>query len=91
MRSVWDREVGGSNPLAPTNTINNLLLPALAAVSIEWGTYDQNSENPFVLEAEQPECSAKWSSNLDVSVELNENKLIPVQQVVATDRTVYRA
>ena len=24
MRSVWDREVGGSNPLAPTNKVNNL-------------------------------------------------------------------
>src|SRR5262249_5138164 len=23
-RSVWDREVGGSNPLAPINTINKL-------------------------------------------------------------------
>jgi len=29
---VWDREVGGSNPLAPTIRINNLRLPSLAAV-----------------------------------------------------------
>jgi hypothetical protein len=28
---VWDREVGGSNPLAPTININNLRLPTLAA------------------------------------------------------------
>src|SRR5678809_1391972 len=33
---IWDREVGGSNPLAPTNSINNLRLPSLAAVSHLW-------------------------------------------------------
>jgi hypothetical protein len=26
-RSVWDREVGGSNPLAPINEIKKLWLP----------------------------------------------------------------
>ena len=31
-RSVRDREVGGSNPLAPTKHINNLRPPALAVV-----------------------------------------------------------
>ena len=31
-RTVRDREVGGSNPLAPTNYINTLRLPPLAAV-----------------------------------------------------------
>jgi hypothetical protein len=30
---VWDREVGGSNPLAPTIHLN-IRLPALAAVSL---------------------------------------------------------
>ena len=29
---IWDREVGGSNPLAPTSNLNSLLLPSSAAV-----------------------------------------------------------
>jgi len=33
---IWDREVGDSNPLAPTNSINNLRLPSLATVSHLW-------------------------------------------------------
>ena len=30
---IWDREVGGSNPLAPTNNINNLPLPIGGRIS----------------------------------------------------------
>jgi hypothetical protein len=33
---VRDREVGGSNPLAPTSQINNLRLPVVAAVFLVW-------------------------------------------------------
>ena len=33
---IWDREVGGSNPLAPTIGISILRLPSLAAVSHLW-------------------------------------------------------
>ncbi len=47
---IWDREVGVSNPLAPTNHINNLRLPTLAAVSLVWEIFDQNSENPLFFE-----------------------------------------
>src|SRR5437016_6750561 len=52
--SVWDREVGGSNPLAPTNHINNLRLPALAAVSLVWEICEQNSENSLSLKLDNP-------------------------------------
>jgi hypothetical protein len=31
-RLVRDREVGGSNPLAPTNNINDLRLPAVGVL-----------------------------------------------------------
>jgi hypothetical protein len=34
--TIWDREVGGSNPLAPTSQINNLRLPVVAAVFLVW-------------------------------------------------------
>jgi hypothetical protein len=37
-RSVRDREVGGSNPLAPTIRIKNLRQPAMAAVFHLWTT-----------------------------------------------------
>ena len=33
---IWDREVGGSNPLAPTNNFNSLRLLSLAAVFHLW-------------------------------------------------------
>jgi len=50
---VWDREVGGSNPLAPTTNINNLRLPALAAVFLVWPicgrTDGQLSNHVFAL------------------------------------------
>ena len=55
---VWDREVGGSNPLAPTKHINNLRLPTLAAVLLVWEICDQNSENAHFSEAAQPGCNA---------------------------------
>ena len=54
---VWDREVGGSNPLAPTNHINNLRLPTLAAVSLVWEICDwfalryRAGSNPGLFEA----------------------------------------
>jgi len=51
--AVWDREVGGSNPLAPTTNINNLRLPALAAVFLVWPicgrTDGQLSNHVFAL------------------------------------------
>ena len=62
-RSVRDREVGGSNPLAPTNHINNLRLPALAAVSLVWEICDQSSENAHFSEAGRHECIASSSSD----------------------------
>jgi hypothetical protein len=34
--SVWDREVGGSNPLAPTIKVNSLRLPSSVAVFHLW-------------------------------------------------------
>ena len=43
-RSVRDREVGGSNPLAPTNHINNLRLPVLAAVFRVWPIFEEISK-----------------------------------------------
>ena len=48
-RSVRDREVGGSNPLAPTNRIKNLRLPVEAAVFLVWSICGQNSENAVSL------------------------------------------
>jgi hypothetical protein len=60
---VWDREVGGSNPLAPTNHINNLRLPALAAVSLVWPICDQHSENALVSAIGRHECTASSSSD----------------------------
>src|SRR5687767_9419605 len=35
-RTVRDREVGGSNPLAPTNNFKHLRLPAKVAVLVLW-------------------------------------------------------
>ena len=35
-RTVRDREVGGSNPLAPTSNFNDLRLPAVAVVFHLW-------------------------------------------------------
>ena len=35
-RTVRDREVGGSNPLAPTNQFKHLRLPAKVAVLVLW-------------------------------------------------------
>ena len=35
-RTVRDREVGGSNPLAPTNIFKHLRLPAKVAVLVLW-------------------------------------------------------
>ena len=60
---VWDREVGGSNPLAPTNIFNNLRPPALAAVLFVWEICDQNSENAHFSEVARRECIASSSSN----------------------------
>ena len=62
-RSVRDREVGGSNPLAPTNNIKNLRLPALAAVLVVWEICDQSSENSRFSEVARHECIASWSSD----------------------------
>ena len=62
-RSVRDREVGGSNPIAPTIHIDNLRLSALAAVSLVWPICDQNSENALVSAVGRHECIASSSSD----------------------------
>ena len=54
---VWDREVGGSNPLAPTIHINTLRLPTLAAVSLVQKVYNQNSETHIFVKPHGTEMS----------------------------------
>ena len=61
---IRDREVGGSNPLAPTTTFKHLRLPAKVAVLVLW----QDCGRPAVLPLQQPlvsldpsrECSVAW-------------------------------
>ncbi len=53
-RSVRDREVGGSNPLAPTNQFNNLRLPAMAAVFRLWPICGQLAQDALPFAVEQP-------------------------------------
>jgi hypothetical protein len=60
-RSVRDREVGGSNPLAPTNRIKNLRLPTLAAVFRVWPTTSQK------LSDVEPSNDDGWLLKLIVS------------------------
>jgi hypothetical protein len=60
---VRDREVGGSNPLAPTSQINNLRLPVVAAVFLVWPLCEHFVQVLSVSATERPECTALWSSN----------------------------
>ena len=62
-RSVRDREVGGSNPLAPTNRIKNLRLPAMAAVFHLWPICGQLAQDVLLFEVGQPGCNASSSSS----------------------------
>src|SRR5688500_7971210 len=57
-RTVRDREVGGSNPLAPTNQFKHLRLPAKVAVLVLWQDCGRRADSlvellprpPFLLD-----------------------------------------
>jgi hypothetical protein len=48
---IRDREVGGSNPLAPTNQFNHLRLPAKVAVLVLWQDIRESLSCSILMQA----------------------------------------